>query len=73
MDRRVLTALPVFNEETHIDGVLAAVGRFADEILVVDDGSSGQNAAVARTAVSRGFRLRDVFIGHSLFRTESSA
>lgn len=40
MPFRLLTALPVFNEESHIEGVLAEVRRYSDDILVVDDGSS---------------------------------
>ena len=35
-----LTAIPVFNEEGHVDQVLDAVKQFSDYILVVDDGSS---------------------------------
>jgi glycosyltransferase involved in cell wall biosynthesis len=38
--QRVLTALPVFNEERHLAAVLAQVRRYASEILIVDDGSS---------------------------------
>lgn len=37
---KVLTALPVYNEESHIEPVLAEVRKFADVILVVDDGST---------------------------------
>lgn len=40
MPRRVLTALPVYNEEGHILPVLEQVRESAKEILVVDDGSS---------------------------------
>lgn len=40
MKPRVLTALPVFNEASHVEAVLREVRRFADEILVVNDGSS---------------------------------
>jgi glycosyltransferase involved in cell wall biosynthesis len=39
MKPRLLTALPVYNEESHLTDVLAAVREFADDILVVDDGS----------------------------------
>ena len=37
---RVLTAIPVYNEERHLEGVLREVRRFSPEILVVDDGST---------------------------------
>src|SRR6185312_3290966 len=36
---RYLTALPVYNEESHIAPVLEKVRRYAQDILVVDDGS----------------------------------
>ncbi|MHC5110361.1 MAG: glycosyltransferase family 2 protein [Planctomycetota bacterium] len=35
-----LVAIPVFNEEQYLTGVLEDVRRYADEILVVDDGST---------------------------------
>ena len=34
-----LTALPVYNEASHIPGVLEQVGRYSDRILVINDGS----------------------------------
>jgi glycosyltransferase involved in cell wall biosynthesis len=37
---RVLTALPVYNEASHVDPVLSEVARYASDILVVDDGSN---------------------------------
>lgn len=40
MKPRVLTALPVYNEATHVAPVLREVTRFADDVLVVNDGSS---------------------------------
>ncbi|MCX7423439.1 MAG: glycosyltransferase family 2 protein [Planctomycetia bacterium] len=40
MTPRVLTALPVFNEQSHLVNVLRTVRQFSSEILVVDDGSS---------------------------------
>lgn len=42
--RRLLTALPVFNEAQHLTGVLDLVVKNADDILVVDDGSSDATA-----------------------------
>jgi len=40
MQPRFLTALPVFNEEAHVLDVLTEVRKHADDVLVVDDGSS---------------------------------
>jgi glycosyltransferase involved in cell wall biosynthesis len=48
MARRVLTALPVYNEERHIPDVLPEVIRFSDEVLVVDDGSKDGTPDVLR-------------------------
>ena len=49
MSRRILTALPVFNEQQHILGVLDEVRHYADDILVVDDGSSDRTAKLLAT------------------------
>ena len=43
MPPRFLTALPVFNEERHLLEVLQEVRRYADDVLVVDDGSSDRS------------------------------
>lgn len=40
MPMRFLTALPVYNEVTHVRKVLAEVAKYSPEILVVDDGST---------------------------------
>ncbi|MEO1996192.1 MAG: glycosyltransferase family 2 protein [Planctomycetaceae bacterium] len=37
---RTLTALPVYNEASHIQAVLSEVGKHCQDILVVDDGST---------------------------------
>jgi glycosyltransferase involved in cell wall biosynthesis len=37
---RVLTAIPVYNEQDHIEPVLREVLRYAGDVLVVDDGST---------------------------------
>lgn len=37
---RLLTAIPVYNEERHLEKVLAEVRRYSPRILVVDDGST---------------------------------
>src|SRR3990170_5410260 len=41
---RYLTALPVYNEASHVDAVLAEVLRHATDVLVVDDGSTDGTA-----------------------------
>jgi dolichol-phosphate mannosyltransferase len=41
---RLLTAIPVYNEASHVQRVLAEVRRFATDILVVDDGSTDGTA-----------------------------
>jgi glycosyltransferase involved in cell wall biosynthesis len=46
MSRRVLTALPVYNEARHVDPVLDQVVRFSQDVLVVNDGSSDGTAEV---------------------------
>ncbi|MHB8957128.1 MAG: glycosyltransferase family 2 protein [Pirellulaceae bacterium] len=50
---RWLTALPVFNEAHHVDGVLDEVRQYCAEILVVNDGSTDSTAErlAARTDV----------------------
>jgi dolichol-phosphate mannosyltransferase len=43
---RVLTAIPVHNEEKHLESVLTAVLRHAGDVLVVDDGSTDRTATL---------------------------
>src|SRR4051812_10056992 len=45
---RVLTAIPVYNEEAHLEAVLAEVLRYAGDVLVVDDGSSDRTPDLLR-------------------------
>ena len=52
---RVLTALPVFNEELHVEDVLAEVKRYANDVLVVNDGSTDGTAE--RLAEIEGIRV----------------
>jgi dolichol-phosphate mannosyltransferase len=69
---RLLTAIPVFNEEAYIEPVLTEVLRYADDVLVVDDGSSDRTpemlakfpqVQVIRHPVNRGYGagLRSAF------------
>jgi dolichol-phosphate mannosyltransferase len=50
---RLLTALPVYNEAAHLNRVLDEVVQHADDVLVVDDGSTDGTAELlaARTDV----------------------
>lgn len=41
---RFLTALPVYNEVNHVDGVLDEVLRYCDDVVVIDDGSTDGTA-----------------------------
>jgi dolichol-phosphate mannosyltransferase len=41
---KVLTAIPVYNEERHLDAVLHEVRRFCPNLLVVNDGSTDRTA-----------------------------
>ncbi|MGL4555802.1 MAG: glycosyltransferase family 2 protein [Gemmataceae bacterium] len=43
---RVLTAIPVYNEEKHVERVLSEVRRFASDLLLVNDGSTDGTAAL---------------------------
>lgn len=55
---RFLIAIPVFNEEAYLAEVLAEVRQYADEILVIDDGSTDRTSEILSGA-------RDVYrIGH---------
>jgi len=48
MNERILTALPVYNEATHVDEVLQQVLQHAYNVLVVNDGSTDGTAAALR-------------------------
>lgn len=45
---RWLAALPVYNEVDYVEGVLDEVRRYADRVLVVDDGSTDGTSEVLR-------------------------
>lgn len=48
MSIRFLTALPVYNEERYVSGVLDDVRRYSQNVLVVDDGSSDATPELLR-------------------------
>ncbi len=43
---RILTAIPVYNEVTHVRNVLAATRRYSPDILIVNDGSTDGTAGL---------------------------
>ena len=45
----LLTAIPVHNEENHLQPVLEEVLRYADHVLVVDDGSTDRTPELLRS------------------------
>ncbi|GAG20287.1 unnamed protein product, partial [marine sediment metagenome] len=47
-----LTALPVFNEDKHVQEVLDQVLRHTDNVLVVDDGSTDNTASLLKKRVT---------------------
>ncbi len=68
---RALIAIPVYNEEKYVPRVLSHVLEYADDVLVIDDGSTDRTPAllarhpvdVIRHGVNRGYgrSLRDAF------------
>jgi len=46
MSMRTLIAIPVYNEEAHLERVLAEMVRFSPEILAIDDGSTDRSAEI---------------------------
>ncbi len=46
---RLLTAIPVFNEEATLETVLTEVLRYARDVLVVDDGSTDRTPLLLRS------------------------
>lgn len=61
---RILIAVPVFNEQRYVKDILARIRRLADDVLVVDDGSTDATQdilaatpgiTIIRHAVNRGY------------------
>jgi len=47
---KITVVIPAYNEARVLDGVIRAVREHVDEVVVIDDGSTDQTAAVARAA-----------------------
>ncbi len=62
---RWLIAIPVHNEETHVERVLGQVRSYHDDILVVDDGSTDATSQILHRLAARR-RLR--WIRHAVNR-----
>ena len=58
---KLLTAIPVYNEELHLEGVLREVRRYAPDILVVNDGSTDRTGEL----LSRQEGLRAITHPHN--------
>lgn len=69
-DRRVSVCLPARNEEATVGSIVGALcgpvmaTGLVDEVLVVDDASTDDTAAVARSAGARVVRAADVLAQH---------
>jgi len=48
MEQNHLLAIPVFNEERYVEGVIAEVRRYSRHILLIDDGSTDETPALLR-------------------------
>lgn len=48
MPAHFVTALPVYNEQAHVEGVLREVLRYSRDVLVVDDGSTDATPELLR-------------------------
>src|SRR4051812_44497003 len=72
MTMRTLIAIPVYNEEQYVCRVLDQVLRYAENVLVIDDGSTDATVAmlpklpvdVIRHAKNRGYgrSMQDAFL-----------
>jgi dolichol-phosphate mannosyltransferase len=71
MKKRILIGIPVYNEAKYINSVLSEVCKYAEDILIVDDGSNdltpallaGHKVEVIRHSENRGYgrSLQDMF------------
>jgi glycosyltransferase involved in cell wall biosynthesis len=56
MNQRVIALIPAYNEAARVGEVVARACRHVDEVVVIDDGSSDDTAAVAEKAGAKILR-----------------
>jgi glycosyltransferase involved in cell wall biosynthesis len=47
---KIIVGMPAYNEAKYIGSIVLQARRYADEVIVVDDGSADQTASIARLA-----------------------
>ncbi len=57
---KTLAAIPAYNEEVAIGGVVLKAREYVDEVLVVDDGSQDDTSRVG-SRPGKGWRSQDVY------------
>ncbi len=48
MKERIFCIIPAYNEEDNISSIIQSVGKYVDEVVVVDDGSEDRTAIIAQ-------------------------
>lgn len=56
---KILVALPAYNEERYIGSVVLKAQQYADEVIVLDDGSTDDTAEIARLAGATVIRHKE--------------